>query len=144
MSPEQAEGKNVDIRSDIFSFGALLYEMLTGRRAFRGDSKMSTLAAILNLEPVEKVSPEIRPPLGIIRAATMNAAELLGCLAREGIPSQRHEMIHCFEIRVPGSNGCKIPYPKPSSVSPRLIPCGKSRFKILPSPAPTCCGCRCR
>src|SRR6185437_4928678 len=51
MSPEQAEGRNVDARSDIFSFGALLYEMLTGRRAFSGDSKMSTLAAIINLEP---------------------------------------------------------------------------------------------
>jgi len=43
--------RNVDARSDIFSFGALLYEMLTGRRAFSGDSKMSTLAAIINLEP---------------------------------------------------------------------------------------------
>jgi Tol biopolymer transport system component/tRNA A-37 threonylcarbamoyl transferase component Bud32 len=61
MSPEQAEGKNVDTRSDIFSFGALLYEMPTGRRAFQGDSKMSTLAAILNLEPepIEKMAPEI-------------------------------------------------------------------------------------
>jgi eukaryotic-like serine/threonine-protein kinase len=61
MSPEQAEGKNVDARSDIFSFGALLYEMLTGRRAFQGDSSMSVLAAILKgePEPVEKITPEI-------------------------------------------------------------------------------------
>jgi eukaryotic-like serine/threonine-protein kinase len=51
MSPEQAEGKKVDARSDIFSFGSVLYEMLTGQRAFQGDSKMSTLAAILNKEP---------------------------------------------------------------------------------------------
>ncbi|MFB3829550.1 MAG: protein kinase [Bryobacteraceae bacterium] len=51
MSPEQAEGKAVDARSDIFSFGAVLYEMVTGRPAFSGDSKMSTLAAIINQEP---------------------------------------------------------------------------------------------
>ncbi|HET9318545.1 MAG TPA: serine/threonine-protein kinase, partial [Bryobacteraceae bacterium] len=51
MSPEQAEGRKVDGRSDIFSFGALLYEMMTGRRAFQGDSKLSTLSAILREEP---------------------------------------------------------------------------------------------
>jgi eukaryotic-like serine/threonine-protein kinase len=51
MSPEQAEGKKVDVRSDIFSFGSVLYEMATGQQAFHGDSKMSTLAAILNQEP---------------------------------------------------------------------------------------------
>lgn len=51
MSPEQAEGRNVDARSDIFSFGSVLYEMATGQQAFHGDSKMSTLAAILNQEP---------------------------------------------------------------------------------------------
>jgi serine/threonine protein kinase len=51
MSPEQAEGKKLDARSDIFSFGSVLYEMLTGRRAFRQDSTALILAAILHLEP---------------------------------------------------------------------------------------------
>jgi serine/threonine protein kinase len=51
MSPEQAEGRQVDARSDIFSFGAILYEMVSGKRAFSGDSNVSTLAAILAREP---------------------------------------------------------------------------------------------
>jgi serine/threonine protein kinase len=51
MSPEQAEGKPLDARSDIFAFGAVLYEMVTGRRAFARDSAASTLAAILKEEP---------------------------------------------------------------------------------------------
>jgi serine/threonine protein kinase len=51
MSPEQAEGKKLDARLDIFSFGAVLYEMVAGQRAFQGDSKMSTLSAVLHKEP---------------------------------------------------------------------------------------------
>jgi Tol biopolymer transport system component len=51
MSPEQAEGKPVDARSDVFSFGSVLYEMLTGQRAFQGETKASTIAAILREEP---------------------------------------------------------------------------------------------
>ncbi len=51
MSPEQAEGKPLDARSDIFSFGALLYEMCTGKRAFQGDSNASVLADVLREEP---------------------------------------------------------------------------------------------
>jgi len=51
MSPEQAEGKSVDPRSDIFSFGSVLYELTTGRQAFSAGSKISTLSAILRGEP---------------------------------------------------------------------------------------------
>jgi len=51
MSPEQADGKKVDARSDIFSFGSVLYEMVTGRRAFAGGSKLSSLSAVLHTEP---------------------------------------------------------------------------------------------
>lgn len=52
MSPEQADCRTIDVRSDIFSFGAVLYEMITGKRAFSGDSKLSTLASVLHSEPV--------------------------------------------------------------------------------------------
>jgi Tol biopolymer transport system component len=51
MSPEQAQGKTLDPRSDIFSFGAVLYEMATGRRAFQGDSTPAVLAAVIAQEP---------------------------------------------------------------------------------------------
>src|SRR3984957_5395 len=55
MSPEQLRGKPVDHRSDIFSFGAIFYEMLTARRAFAGDSQVDTMSAILKEDPPEMV-----------------------------------------------------------------------------------------
>ena len=51
MAPEQLEGASGDERTDIFAFGAVLYEMASGKRAFRGDSQASLIAAILNRQP---------------------------------------------------------------------------------------------
>jgi Tol biopolymer transport system component len=59
MSPEQIEGKEADARSDIFSFGAMLYEMATGKRAFEGKSQITVASAILEKdpEPIRKTNP---------------------------------------------------------------------------------------
>src|SRR5262249_51965114 len=56
MSPEQVRGKKADHRSDIFAFGAILYEMLVGKRAFHGETSADTLSAILQKDPLEMAS----------------------------------------------------------------------------------------
>ena len=76
MSPEQAEGKKVDARSDIFSFGSVLYEMVTGRQAFHGDTKASTLAAILKDNP--------RPASQLVDGLPREVEKLISrCLRKE-------------------------------------------------------------
>src|SRR5258708_3970062 len=77
MSPEQLQSKEVDARSDLFSFGCVLYEMLTGKRAFEGASAASVIAAILEREPAPL---NLSPPLErVIRT----------CLAKD--PDQRFQ-----------------------------------------------------
>jgi Tol biopolymer transport system component/predicted Ser/Thr protein kinase len=65
MSPEQLEGKEADARSDIFSFGAMLYEMVTGRKSFEGSSHASLIAAVMsaNPQPVSTIQPMASPAL---------------------------------------------------------------------------------
>src|ERR1035438_10832748 len=65
MSPEQVRAEDVDARSDLFSFGVVLYEMATGRRAFAGDSPGSIFDAILNRIPIPplRIKPELPPEL---------------------------------------------------------------------------------
>ena len=65
MSPEQAAAKDVDWRSDIFSFGSVLYEMVTGRRAFREETDLGTLALVIAKEPApaHEIAPGLPPAL---------------------------------------------------------------------------------
>jgi Tol biopolymer transport system component len=82
MSPEQAAGREVDYRSDQFSFGSILYEMASGRRAFQGDSAAQTLAAIIEEEPapVTSLKPDVPAPFVWV---------IERCLAKR--PAERYE-----------------------------------------------------
>ena len=65
MAPEQVEGKEVDARSDIFAFGAVVYEMATGKKAFEGKSQASLMAKILETDPppMSSLAPMTPPAL---------------------------------------------------------------------------------
>ena len=78
MSPEQAEGKMVDPRSDIFSIGILLYEMASGFQPFRGESKLSILSSILRDDPrpISEVRRDLPPDLGRIVARCLEKDRL--------------------------------------------------------------------
>ena len=80
MAPEQLEGKEADARADVFAFGAVLYEMLTARKAFDGGSSAAVMAAVLNAEPA---------PLAAIQPLVPRSLERLihKCLAKD--PDQR-------------------------------------------------------
>jgi eukaryotic-like serine/threonine-protein kinase len=64
MSPEQLRVQHVDHRSDIFSLGAILYEMLSGLRAFSGGTEVDTMTAVLNSDPPELA--EVRPNVPVV------------------------------------------------------------------------------
>jgi len=88
MSPEQAQGRRVDARSDIFSFGSVLYEMVTGRRAFSRESTLSTLVAILKEEP--------RPPSELVPAVPRELERLIQhCMRKD--PARRFQ--HMDDVR---------------------------------------------
>ena len=89
MSPEQAEARRLDSRSDIFSFGSVLYEMFTGRRAFPAETKISTLSAILHQEPT--------PPTQVLAGLPRELERIiLRCLRKD--PDYRFQ--HMEDLKV--------------------------------------------
>jgi Tol biopolymer transport system component/predicted Ser/Thr protein kinase len=89
MSPEQAEGKKVDARSDIFSFGAVLYEMLTGRKAFGRDSGIKSIAAVLSEEPQPASAVNEAVPVELERA-------IVRCLRKD--PQRRWQTMSDLKV----------------------------------------------
>jgi serine/threonine protein kinase len=110
MSPEQAEGKNVDARSDLFSFGSVLYEMLTGRSAFSGSSAISTLSAVLrdNVQPMVELTHGVPPRLEQI---------VLRCLEKD--PARRFQSAEELETALMDLDRPTVSAMLPPPVAPR-------------------------
>jgi serine/threonine protein kinase len=108
MAPEQLEGRKADTRTDIFAFGAVLYEMATGRKAFSGSSRASRISAIMTAEP-ESIS--------IVQAAAPPALDRLvrTCLAKN--PEDRWQSAHdvARELKWIAAGGSRTDSPAPSA-----------------------------
>ena len=106
MSPEQLEGRDADARSDIFALGAVLYEMIAGRRAFEGTAPMSVMAAVLEREPQPLTTAQPLAPLALERLVKM-------CLAKD--PDERWQAAHDVKLQLQwlleGGLGAGIPAP---------------------------------
>jgi serine/threonine protein kinase len=108
MSPEQVRGQSVDSRSDIFSFGAILYEALSGRRAFRRESQVETMNAILKEEPPELSTTNNQVAPGITRVVRR-------CLEKQ--PEERFQSASDLAFAIESLSGTQAsgacPSPKP-------------------------------
>ena len=91
MAPEQLEGKDADVRSDVFALGTVLYEMITGRRAFEGKTTASTIAAILASEPKPISSMQPMTPPTLDRVVTTS-------LAKD--PDERFQTVHDLKVQL--------------------------------------------
>ena len=91
MSPEQLEGKTIDARTDIFAFGAILYEMATGKRAFNGASRASLVASILTAHP---------QPISELRTMMPPALERLIRVCLEKDPDDRWQTAHDVKLEL--------------------------------------------
>jgi Tol biopolymer transport system component len=112
MSPEQARGKTVDKRSDIWAFGCVLFEMITGRRAFAGDTVSDTLAAVLKTDPDWSALPATTP--------TSLRTLLRRCLEKD----RRRRMADASDVRLEIEDALEEPAHATSAPPPRrrLVP----------------------
>jgi serine/threonine protein kinase/Tol biopolymer transport system component len=115
MAPERLEGHEADIRTDIFAFGAVLYEMLTGRKAFEGNSHAALIAAILNTEPVSMAASQPLVPPALVRVVNK-------CLRKA--PSERWQSAKDLhdELQWIAEPGSQADAPRRTTASRRLWP----------------------
>ena len=111
MSPEQVRGKPADARSDIFSFGAILYEMLAGRRAFHGDSAADTMSAILREDP---------PDLSVTNQSVPPGLERIVRHCLEKNPEQRFHSAHDVAFALEALSQTSTPQQSQISAAPAL------------------------
>jgi Tol biopolymer transport system component/predicted Ser/Thr protein kinase len=106
MAPEQLEGKEADVRTDIFAFGSVLYEMATGKKAFSGTSQASLIAAIIEREP---------PAVSTVQAMTPPALDRVvkTCLAKD--PEDRFQTAHDVKLQLQwiAEGGSQVGVPAP-------------------------------
>ncbi len=112
MSPEQLEGIEADARSDIFSFGAVLYEMLTGRKAFEGRSQSSLIAAIMHIDPPGISVLQPMAPIALDRIVKV-------CLSKD--PDQRWQTAHDLALQLEwvSEGGSQVGVAAPAAVPRR-------------------------
>jgi len=110
MSPEQVRGQSVDHRADIFSLGAILYEMASGKRAFKGDSGVETMNAILKEDPPEIDVAQLKIPAGIDRIARH-------CLEKN--PANRFQSARDLSFAIGTLSGTNSSATLPSVAAPR-------------------------
>src|SRR5512143_3463498 len=113
MSPEQVRGRPADARSDIFSFGAILYEMLSGRRAFHGDSAADTMSAILREDPPELSATNQNISPGLERIVRH-------CLEKN--PEQRFHSAHDLAFDLEALTGVSASVHAPPAVRRARVP----------------------